>query len=322
MPEENQEGASGPNHFDWLPWLIPLILVPLIFLGTPLLAILIGASLSLILNRPLIGDGNKVSTLALQSAIVLLGFTLDVLNLWEISQDFAGIIAVYVLVSLVAGIVLGKLLRVDSVLTQLIAVGTSICGGTAIAALGPVLKARADQIALALTIVFFLNMIAILAFPLIGNWLGMSQAQFGMWAALAIHDTSSVLAAADIYGQRAVEVAATLKLGRTLWLIPLILGFNILSSTEMTRIRLPGFVAAFVLASILGSVLRSYVATPDILFEVAQQLSKALIISALFFIGLECTRETTKKLRGRVIWLAVLLWAGVVPVTLLISLNH
>ena len=99
--------------------------------------------------------------------IVLLGFTLDVLNLWEISQDFAGIIAVYVLVSLVVGIVLGKLLKVDSVLTQLIAVGTSICGGTAIAALGPVLKARADQIALALTIVFFLNMIALLAFPLI-----------------------------------------------------------------------------------------------------------------------------------------------------------
>ena len=204
--------------------------MPLIFLGTPLLAILIGTSLSLILNRPLMGDSNKVSTLALQSAIVLLGFTLDVLNLWEISQDFAGIIAVYVLVSLVVGIVLGKLLKVDSVLTQLIAVGTSICGGTAIAALGPVLKARADQIALALTIVFFLNMIALLAFPLIGNWLGMSQAQFGMWAALAIHDTSSVLAAADIYGQRAVEVAATLKLGRTLWLIPLILGFNILSS--------------------------------------------------------------------------------------------
>ena len=97
MPEENQEGASGPNRFDWLPWLIPLILVPLIFLGTPLLAILIGTSLSLILNRPLMGDGNKVSTLTLQSAIVLLGFTLDVLNLWEISQDFAGIIAVYVL---------------------------------------------------------------------------------------------------------------------------------------------------------------------------------------------------------------------------------
>ena len=322
MLQENQEGAPSPNRFNWLPWLIPLILVPLIFWGTPLSAILVGTGLSLALNRPLVGDGNKISGLALQSAIVLLGFTLNAVNLWQTSQDFAGIIAAYVLVSLVAGIVLGKLLRVDNVLTQLIAAGTSICGGTAIAALGPVLKAKADQMALALAIVFFLNMIALLTFPLIGNWLGMSQTQFGMWVALAIHDTSSVLATADTYGQEAVEVAATLKLGRTLWLIPLILGFNILSSTGMTRIRLPGFIAAFVLASVLGSVLRNYSATPDILFEIAQQLSKALIVSALFFIGLECTRETTKKLRGKVIWLAVLLWAGVIPVTLLIALNH
>ena len=322
MLQGNQEEAPSPNRFNWLPWLIPLILVPLIFWGTPLSAILVGTGLSLILNRPLVGDGNKIGRLTLQSAIVLLGFTLDAVNLWQTSQDFAGIIAAYVLASLAAGIVLGKLLGVDKTLTQLIATGTSICGGTAIAALGPVLKARADQMALALAIVFFLNVIALLTFPLIGHWLGMSQTQFGMWAALAIHDTSSVLATADTYGQEAVEVAATLKLGRTLWLIPLILGFNILGSARMTRIRLPGFIAAFILASVLGSVLRNYVATPDILFETAQQLSQALIVSALFFIGLECTRETTKKLRGKVIWLALLLWAGVVPITLLIALNH
>mgnify|MGYP001208368526 CR=1 FL=1 len=321
MLQGNQEGVPNPSRSNWFPWLILLILVPLIFWGTPLFAILVGAGLSLILNRPLVGDG-RIGRFALQSAIVLLGFTLDALDLWEISQDFAGIIAAYVFVSLVAGIALGKLLKVDSILAQLIAAGTSICGGTAIAALGPVLKAKADQVALALAIVFFLNMIALLIFPFIGHWLGMSQTQFGMWVALAIHDTSSVLATADTYGQGAVEIAATLKLGRTLWLIPLILGFNILSSTGMTRIRLPGFIAAFVLASVLGSVLRNYTATPDILFETAQQLSKALIVSALFFIGLECTRETTKKLRGKVIWLALLLWAGVVPITLLIALNH
>lgn len=306
----------------WAAWLIPTALLPLVIWGNPLSAILVGAGLSLALNRLLINDACLYGKVALQTAIVLLGVNLDARVMWQVSQDYAGLITLYVFLTLGAGIALGRMLNVDSILLRLIAAGTAICGATAIATLSPILKARADQLALALTIVFCLNMVALLTFPLVGEWLSMSQTQFGVWTALAVHDTSSVVATAAVYGQQATEVATTVKLGRTLWLIPLTLGFSLLSGVRGTKIRIPGFIGLFILASLLSSLARAYLAVPQIVFDSVQLASRALIVVALFFIGLEFTRKTLQNLRGGVIWQALLLWATVVPLTLWVALHY
>ena len=307
---------------NWAVWTVPAALLPLVIWGNPLSAILVGAGLSLTLKRVLVNDASLYGKVALQTAIVLLGVNLDAREMWQVSQDFAGLIALFVVLVLGAGIAIGRILNVDGTLARLIAAGTAICGGTAIATLSPILKARPDQLALALTIVFLLNMIALLTFPLVGEWLSMSQTQFGVWAALAVHDTSSVVATAAIYGQQATEVATTVKLGRTLWLIPLTLVFSLLGRTDNTKIRIPGFIGLFILASLLGSVARAYSAVPQIVFDGAQNASRALIVVALFFIGLEFTRETLRTLHGRVVCQALLLWATIIPLTLWVALRY
>jgi uncharacterized integral membrane protein (TIGR00698 family) len=319
---KDHTASAAPPRLPLAVWAIPLVLAALIVWGNPLLAIAAGAALTLAADRPLVKSASRWGKLALQTAIVLLGFNLDARNMWQVSQDFAGLIALYVLFTLGGGLVLARLFKVDLTLGRLIAAGTAICGGTAIASLGPVLQARADQIALALAIVFFLNMVALIVFPIVGHALDMTQAQFGLWAALAVHDTSSVVATATVYGAEAAQVATTLKLGRTLWLIPLLLGFSVLAGGKGAKIRIPLFIGLFVLASIAGSVARSYWSVPAGLFGLAQAASKALIIVALFFIGLEFTRAALRNLHGRVFWQALGLWGAVVPLTLWLALHY
>ena len=217
----------------------------LVYFGHPALALVAGMTLSLTLNRPPMADGSRYGKYLLQTAIVLLGFKLNTNQLLDISGTYALPIAAYVCMTACAGLMLGKLLRADNETNALIASGTAICGGTTIATLSPIIGARAEQTGAALCIVFLLNAIALLAFPTIGHWLNLSQEQFGVWAALAIHDTSSVVATAQIYGDRAAEIATTVKIGRTLWLIPLIIVASLYLGSQQSKIRVPNFVFAF-----------------------------------------------------------------------------
>lgn len=280
--------------------------------ANPAIALLTGAASTLVADRALVPNGHRIGRYLLQAAIVLLGLKLDVTALWRTSADYAGLIAVYVISALAIGIGLARLLGVERAPGRLIAAGTAICGGTTIATLAPILRAPPTQVGLTLAIVFLLNAFALLTFPAIGGWLHLSQTQFGVWVALAIHDTSSVVATAALYGDHAAEVATTLKLGRTLWLIPLVLIVSTLERTHDAKVRVPGFIVAFVCASILGSVLR----LPQAAVEVVGTASKALLTGALFFVGTEITRTTLGEIRGRVVWQALLLWALVVPATL------
>jgi uncharacterized membrane protein YadS len=169
----------------------------------------------------------------------------------------------------------------------------------------------------ALAIVFLLNAVALLTFPLIGDYLHLSQTQFGVWAAFAIHDTSSVVATAAVYGDQAANVATTVKLGRTLWLIPLVVVASLVAGRGEigdVKVRLPGFILLFILASVLGSVLPM----PAWLPAAASLLSKCLLVLALLLIGSEISRQTLRQLRGRVLVQALLLWLLVVPVTLVL----
>ena len=214
----------------------------------------------------------------------------------------------------VAGLAIGLALGNQRKSSQLISSGTAICGGTTIASLSPVIQARPEQTGVALTLVFMLNALALFTFPVIGEYLSLSQEQFGVWAALAIHDTSSVVATSALYGEEAAMVATTVKLGRTLWLIPLLLVFSVLQHQGSAKLRIPVFIVLFIVTACTGSI----VALPAGVVSAASSASKMLLVIALFFIGTEISRETLRGLRGTVLVHGLLLWALAVPLTLLV----
>ena len=289
-----------------------LILLPLIYFGNPAVALLVGMALTLGLNKTLISNASVLGKYSLQAAIILLGLKLNIGDLWRISANYTLAIFIYVVAAITIGLMIGRLMKVERNSSLLMASGTAICGGTTIATLSPIIKARPDQTGVALAIVFLLNAVALFTFPHVGHWLEMTQEQFGVWVALAIHDTSSVVATAQIYGEESAAVATTLKLGRTLWLIPLVLIVSFRERSEEAKVRLPGFILLFLLASVAGSTLPM----PEFIPSTAAALSKALLVIALFFIGTEISRSTLGNLKGKVLVQALALWGIVVPATL------
>ena len=180
----------------------------------------------------------RFGTKILQTGIVFLGGSIGINEVTLISKDYLPWVSGFVLITFLLVIVLGKILGVTKKQSYLLASGTAICGGTAMASVAPVIKAKPEELLPALSIIFILNALAVICFPLLGNMLGLTENQFGSWVALAIHDTASVVGAASVMGERAVEVAVTLKLGRTLWIVPLVLFsawyFRAVSYTHLT----------------------------------------------------------------------------------------
>lgn len=286
----------------------------LLWYGNPAVGLLVGATLSLTFGKTVVPNAGTLGKYALQSAIILLGLKLNASELLRISADYSLLVTGYVVITITVGLLTGRWLGNQLRPSQLISSGTAICGGTTIASLSPVIRARPEETGVALTLVFLLNAVALFTFPLIGDYLALTQQQFGVWAALAIHDTSSVVATAAIYGDEAATVATTVKLGRTLWLIPVLLVFSIVEQRGSARLRLPLFIVAFVFAACLGSVTE----LPATLIGGASLLSKSLLVVALFCIGTEISRATLRGLRGAVLVHGLLLWAIVVPLTLLL----
>ena len=282
-----------------------------VFIAHPAFALLLAATINLVFAPKLPKMTKQGGRYLLQGAIVFLGLTMNVEALWSVSQDYSVLIVGYILSTLCVGLILGRFLRVDIDQARLLVSGTAICGGTAIATLGPVIRARSESVAVCLAIVFLLNAIAILVLPKVGIYMEISQTQFGVWVALAIHDTSSVIGAAAIYGDEALQVATTVKLVRTLCLIPLVLAAGILMNRRETKARLPGFVLLFVLFSIIGSV--SNISGEWI--AGIKTLSQTMLVAALFFMGLEITRDALRRLNGRAVSLGVCLWLVVLPTT-------
>ena len=292
--------------------LIAVALVPLVYMGNPALALLAGLTTSITLDRSPIAGGSIYGKYLLQTAIVLLGLKLNAAQLLDISGTYALPIAGFVCVTSVIGLLLGWFIRSDRSTNALISSGTAICGGTTIATLSPIIAARPEQTGAALCVVFLLNAVALITFPAIGTWLNLSQEQFGVWAALAIHDTSSVVATAQIYGTKAAEIATTVKIGRTLWLIPLIVIASLVVGAQQSKIRIPNFVFIFVGASLLGSWVGLSIPATMLVGDIAS----ALLVVALFFVGTEITRQTLKSLRLTTVLHGVALWLLVIPVVL------
>ena len=288
-----------------------LPLPALIYLGNPAVALLVGSALSLTVNATVIPNSSKLGKYALQTAIILLGLKLNAALLIQISADYSLMVTVYVLGILIVGFGVGRLVGNDDVSNQLISGGTAICGGTTIASLSPIINARPDQTAVALSLVFLLNAVALFTYPYIGHYLELTQEQFGVWCALSIHDTSSVVATGLSYGEEAGAVATTLKLGRTLWLIPLLIAASLFANKD-ARVSVPTFVILFVVSATIGS----FVTLPEPIIGTASFASKALLVFALYCIGTDISRETVKKLRGATLIQGITLWLIAAPVTL------
>lgn len=292
-----------------------VLLAILIAFGGPVHALLAGAAIGVAVGKPLVANAGKAGTLALQAGIVLLAFRMDFSQLATIGSDYLLWVGLYVPLTLLLGLVLARALGIEMGLGKLLSCGTAICGGTAIATLAPTIRARSDQLALALAIVFLFNGVAVLVFPAIGNALGLSQEAFGVWSALAVHDTSSVVATASAYGDESLVVATTLKLGRTLFLIPVALLFAMVQPQDQdagARVRVPAFVLLFVGATVVNSLLPM----PQVVVHGASWLSHAFFVVALFLVGAQLRRATLEKVRGRALAYAAGLWLVVIGASL------
>lgn len=240
----------------------------------------------------------------LQYSIVGLGFAINFQEAVKAGAEGFWLTAGTITLVFVSGYLFSKLLKVESKISQLISAGTAICGGSAIAAVAPVIKADSKQTSVALGVVFLLNALALFIFPQLGVLLNLSQNQFGIWSAIAIHDTSSVVGAASKFGDEALKVATTVKLARALWIVPLALVFSYIFNRGKSKITLPYFIFYFILAILAGT----YLPFLEDVKPVVSGISKAFLKLALFFIGTALLLKMLKSLGLKPMLLALMLW--------------
>lgn len=281
------------------------------------LSLLLGFVFALLMANPFAQFTHRYIHLLLQISIVGLGFGLNIEQALAAGKSGFLLTVFSISTVLVAGYALGRLLKIEQPLAYLISVGTAICGGSAIAAVSPIIKAKSNQISLALAIIFTLNSIALFAFPVIGHALHLSQQQFGLWAAVGIHDTSSVVGAANRYGGEALKIATTVKLARALWIIPVSLLTMFIFKNESSKVKTPWFIVFFIGAIGLNTFIPSLsVVTPYIL-----TISKAGLNLTLFLIGTTLTISVLRTISVKPLLLAVALWITVSVGSLLYIIN-
>ena len=276
-----------------------------ILVGSPLLALVLGSTFAIILKIPENYINKSIGTTFLQIGIIVIGLTMSASNALEVTAKYLPYISIFVLLVLSAGALLANLFKVDKKIGILIASGTAICGATAMAAVAPLIQAKPRDLLVSLAIIFIFNAIAIGIFPIIGSSFGMSNEQFGAWIAMAIHDTGSVIGTAMAYGGDTIETAATLKLGRTVWLIPLILILGTFYKDKSnSKIKLPIFILVFVIAIIAGTALN--LNQQNLLF--LDFISDTFLVAALFCIGTQINSESIKEIDSKTFLLALGLW--------------
>jgi len=287
-------------------------------LGSPPVALALGLAMAFTFGSPFPELNGKPTKYLLQVSVVLLGFGMNLGAVLKAGKDGVLFTIATIFGTLALGYFVGKLLKVESKTSSLISSGTAICGGSAIAAVGPAINAESEQMSVSLGTVFVLNSVALFLFPVIGHLLNLTQNQFGVWSAIAIHDTSSVVGAAGTYGTEALAIATTVKLARALWIAPVALLFAYLyrdkSSTAKTKVAIPWFIVLFLAATIVRTYTPATV--PPSLFDAVVNLAKAGMTITLFLIGASLSRETLKKVGVRPLIQGVTLWIVISVVSL------
>lgn len=288
--------------------------------ASPGLALALGMGFALTLGNPFAKETARLSKLLLQAAVVGLGFGMPLAAVVKAGTSGVGYTVAGIALTLLLGALLGRLLRVEKQTSLLVTAGTSICGGSAIAAVGPAIGAKAESMSIALATVFVLNAVALYLFPPVGQLLELSQGQFAVWAAVAIHDTSSVVGAAAAYGPEALESATVLKLARALWIVPLALGAAALAGRgakeegkARPEVKIPWFIGLFVLAAVVRTLV------PESAFpalDFLARLARVALVLTLFLIGAGLTRATLRAVGVRPLVQGVVLWIAVASLTL------
>lgn len=246
----------------------------------------------------------KLTKILLQVSVVGLGFGMNLQKVIEAGRTGILFTIATIVGTLTLGYFIGRALRISTGAAHLISSGTAICGGSAIAAVGPVIGATDEEMSVSLGTVFILNAIGLFLFPIIGKALALTQTQFGVWAAIAIHDTSSVVGAASSYGAEALQIATTVKLTRALWIVPLTIGTSLAFRKRSARIVIPWFILFFLLAA----VARTYVAAPQIVWNVLVRFARVGLTITLFLIGASLSRRNLAAVGVRPLILGVILW--------------
>lgn len=282
---------------------------------SPAVALFCGIIFALLLKNPYPGYSKKVSKYLLQVAVVGLGFGMNLHESLKAGSDGMIFTIVSVTMIMVAGYFIGHWLKIPSRLSYLISAGTAICGGSAIAAVSPIVNADENETSMSLAVIFSLNAIALFIFPPIGHWLGLSQHQFGLWAAIAIHDTSSVVGAGASYGTEALAVATTVKLTRALWIIPLsLVSILLFPKGEGRKISVPWFIFLFIAAMIANT----YLNIPAGLLSFISVASHKFLSMTLFLIGSTLSLEAIRKVGAKPVVAGVILWVIISVVTLFV----
>ena len=295
-----------------LPWVFPALRN-----HAPGVAVICGVIFAVAWGNPFEALTAKLTSPLLGAAIVGMGFGMNLVEVLKAGAHGIVYTLVGIAMGLGLGVLLGKRLGLQKNTMYLISVGTSICGGSAIAAVAPAVDASEKEISVSLGVVFLLNSVALILFPAIGHLLGLTQHQFGMWSAIAIHDTSSVVGAASAYGSEALEVATTVKLARALWIIPVSLLSALLFRSKGKKISIPWFIGFFILAMLANS----YLPFVDDFNTAVVTVSKAALVVTLFLIGAGLSVSKIREVGFKPLLLGVTLWVAI-SVLSLVAICH
>jgi uncharacterized integral membrane protein (TIGR00698 family) len=282
---------------------------------SPPIALAIGILFALIVRNSFPTQTGKITKYLLQVSVVLLGFGMNLETVVKAGKDSILFTIATIFGTLILGYFVGKLLKVNDKVSSLISSGTAICGGSAIAAVGPAIDADKDEMSVSLGTVFVLNAIALFIFPAIGHYIGLTDKQFGIWSAIAIHDTSSVVGAATKFSDAALQIATTVKLARALWIAPIALMFAYLYRSKSSKIAVPWFIGFFLIATIVRTYAPGSIFVPSV-FDAIVMLAKTGLTVTLFLIGSSLSLETLKKVGVKPLIQGITLWVIISVVSL------
>lgn len=317
VPQVNEGLILNVNPLTKKIVFISCIILCLSSLVSPTLALLLGIIVAQFTGHPYMVLNHKGTSLLLQFSVVGLGFGMNVHSALQAGREGVIFTIFSIIGTLILGYFIGKWFRIEKKTSYLISSGTAICGGSAIAAISPVILAEEKQVSVALGCIFIFNALALLIFPLVGHYFHLSQNQFGLWCAIAIHDTSSVVGAASKFGAKALEVATTVKLARALWIIPVAFLSTFLFKNPSKKISFPYFIILFILAIIA----HTYFPAIAVLSVYLTGIAKAGLTLTLFLIGAGLSRKILLAVGFRPLLQGLLLWV-MISITALYAVIH
>ena len=298
--------------------LISVSLILVAFFQNPIISLSLGLILGSFIKNNLKVCISNVGSMPLQIGIILIGFSISFKTFTDLLTNYFPIISIFVVITFLLGLLIGRLFSLDKKFIYLISSATAICGATAALAISSIIKAKPNQISLAVFIIFLMNAIALALFPIIGRFLGLTDMQFGLFSALAIHDTASVVGSGFLYSDEAGEIATTLKVGRTIWLVPLIalIAFIENEKRSLNLKDLPIFIILFFIVIFISNIFT----LPGQIYEILKFLSIVFINIGIFFIALQSKVEkinnSTSLIYPIFLWLIIVLTSFLVVTSL------